>query len=208
VKTILVTSFQPGEGKSFASLNLGVAYSLLSKRTVILEFDLRKPMLSKSLELTAKRGISNVLAGKADMDSLLVEVPGYDGNLFVLPAGSLPPNPAELISGVNMPGLIANLREQFDYIIIDSPPLNVVTDASLLQEYADITVVVLRQNYTSRMVYEKLNQRVMQHPGQPLYIILNDTGKTKRYEDKYGYSGGYYHDKDHVAQKEEPTIMN
>ena len=206
VKTILVTSFQPGEGKSFASLNLAVSYSLLNKKTVILEFDLRKPMLAKSLGLTAKRGISNILAGKCELDTLLTEVPDHDGNLFLLPAGSLPPNPAELISGVNMPELMNKLKEQFDYIIIDSPPLNVVTDATLLQEFADITVVVLRQNYTSKLVYERLNQRLIQQPDQPFYILLNDTGKTKRYEDKYGYSGGYYQDKDHVIAKEEPAL--
>jgi tyrosine-protein kinase Etk/Wzc len=206
VQTILVTSFQPGEGKSFVSLNLGLAYSLLNKRTVILEFDLRKPMLTKSLGIPAKRGISSILVGKSGIEELLIEVPDHDGNLFVLPAGSLPPNPAELISGINMPGLINSLREQFDYIIIDSPPLNVVTDATLLQEYADITLVVLRQNYTSKLVYEKLNQRIAQHPDQRLYIVLNDTGKTKRYEDRYGYSGGYYHDKDHIVPKEEATL--
>ena len=173
---------------------------------MILEFDLRKPMLSKNLGIGAKKGISNILVGKSELYDLLVEVPDHNGNLFVLPAGSLPPNPAELISGVNMPELMKVLEEQFDYIIIDSPPLNVVTDATLLQDYADITLVVLRQNYTSKFAYEKLNQRITQHPDQPIYIILNDTGKTRRYEDKYGYSGGYYQDKDHVAPKEETLV--
>jgi tyrosine-protein kinase Etk/Wzc len=201
VKTILVTSFQPGEGKSFASLNLGVAYALLGKRTVILEFDLRKPRLTKNMNLVAKKGISNILAGKAVLDDLLIEIPDHDGNLFVLPAGSLPPNPAELISGINMPELIQQLEEQFDFIIIDSPPLNVVTDASLLQKFADITVVVLRQNYTLKAVYSKLSQRATQHPDQPIYIVLNDTGRKKRYEDRYGYASGYYHDKDHTPAK-------
>ena len=201
VKTILVSSFQPGEGKSFASLNLAVSYALLDKKTVILEFDLRKPGLTKNMGITAKEGISNILAGKSKVDDLLVEVPDHGGNLFVLPAGNLPPNPAELISGTNMDFLISMLEERFDYIIIDSPPLNVVTDASLLQKHADITIVVLRQNYTSRLVYEKLNQRKADHPDQPIYIILNDTGKTKRYEDKYGYASGYYHDKDYTPVK-------
>jgi tyrosine-protein kinase Etk/Wzc len=201
VKTILVSSFQPGEGKSFISLNLAVSYALLDKKTVILEFDLRKPQLSKNLGLSVKHGISNILAGQAELDDLLIEIPGHEGNLFVLPAGSIPPNPAELISGKNMSSLLEMLHERFDYIIIDSPPLNVVTDATLLQKYADITIVVLRQNYTSMMVYEKLNQRVAHYPGQPVYILLNDTGKAKRYEDKYGYGGGYYYDNNHTTIK-------
>ena len=201
VKTILVSSFQPGEGKSFVSLNLAVSYALLDKKTVILEFDLRKPKLSKNLGLSVKNGISNILAGKAELDDTLIEIPDHGGNLFVLPAGSIPPNPAELISGKNMHYLMEMLHERFDYVIIDSPPLNVVTDATLLQKYADITVVVLRQNYTSMMVYEKLNQRMAQYPGQPVYILLNDTGKAKRYEDKYGYASGYYHDNSHPSIK-------
>ena len=106
VKTILVSSFQPGEGKSFVSLNLAVAYALLDKKTVILEFDLRKPKLIKNMGLTAKQGISGILAGKSKLDELLMEVPDHGGNLFVLPAGNLPPNPAELISGPNMPHLV------------------------------------------------------------------------------------------------------
>ena len=199
VKTILVTSFQPGEGKSFASLNLAASYALLRKRTVILEFDLRKPQLIKNIGLSSKEGISNILAGKGNLDDLLIEVPEHEGMLYILPAGNLPPNPAELISGDQMEYLIKMLQERFDYIIIDSPPLGVVTDATLLQRFADITILVLRQNYTSNLVYEKLNQRAFQHSNQPTYIILNDMGRSKRYEDAYGYSGGYYHDKEYVA---------
>jgi len=199
VKTILVTSFQPGEGKSFASLNLAVSYALLGKRTVILEFDLRKPQLIKNMGITSKEGISNILAGKGNLDSLLIEVPEHEGNLFILPAGNLPPNPAELISGDQMEYLVKMLQERFDYIIIDSPPLGVVTDATLLQRYSDITILVLRQNYTSNLVYDKLNQRAFVHTNQPVYLILNDMGKSKRYEDAYGYSSGYYHDKEYVA---------
>jgi capsular exopolysaccharide synthesis family protein len=208
VKTILVTSFQPGEGKSFVSLNLAAAYALLDKKTVILEFDLRKPKLTKNMGLTTNEGISNLLAGKSNLDESLIEVPGHGGNLFVLPAGNLPPNPAELISGKNMAYLVKMLEERFDYIIIDSPPLSVVTDATLLQKYADITVLVLRQNYTSMMVYEKLNQRVAQYPDQPVYILLNDTGKAKRYEDKYGYTSGYYTDKDYTPIKKLPETTD
>ncbi|MEO8404389.1 MAG: polysaccharide biosynthesis tyrosine autokinase [Chitinophagaceae bacterium] len=196
VKTILISSFQPGEGKSFVSLNIATSYALLDKKTVVLEFDLRKPKLSKNLGLTTKGGISNILAGKTQLDDVLIEIPGHDGNLFLLPAGTLPPNPAELISGSNMGCLLKMLQERFSYIIIDSPPLNVVTDATLLQKYADITVIVLRQNYTSKDAYEHLNQRVAKNPGEPIYLLLNDTGKTKRYEDKYGYASGYYHDKE------------
>lgn len=198
VKTILVTSFQSGDGKSFVSLNLAAAYALLNKKTVILEFDLRKPHITKNLGIDAKEGISNILAGKSKLEDLLLEIPGYESNLYLLPAGYLPPNPAELISGSKMGCLIKVLKERFDHIIIDTPPFSLVTDAALLQQYADINLVVLRQDYTSKDVYAELKQ-VAHNPAIPTYLLLNDVGRRKRYQNgygysRYGYAKGYYHE--------------
>ncbi len=126
---------------------------------------------------------------------MLVEIPGYENKLFLLPAGNLPPNPAELISGPKMECLIKNLQEHFDHIIIDTPPFSLVTDASLLQKYADITLIVLRQGHTSRDVYKVLNNGIGSRPDRPVYLLLNDVGKRKRYRDGtvgYGYGNGYY----------------
>lgn len=195
VKTILVTSFQPGDGKSFISLNLAAAYALLNKRTVLLEFDLRKPRISKMLDIEAKNGISSILAGKEKPEGLLIELPGYNSNLFVLPAGYLPPNPAELISGNNMKNLMRMLQENFDVIIIDTPPFSLVTDASLLQRHADISLVVLRQGHTAKDVYPELKLHTERNPEAPMYLLLNDVGKKRRYQDGYSsykYGKGYY----------------
>jgi len=196
VKSILVTSFQPGDGKSLVSLNLAAGYALLNKKTVILEFDLRRPHITKHLGIDAKEGISSILSGKSSLNDLLVEIPGYDKNLFLLPAGHLPPNPAELISGPRMACLIKGLQESFDHFIIDTPPFSLVADVSLLQQYADITLIVLRQDYTSRDVYTELKQRSARHPDRPTYLLLNDVGKRKRYQGGYGYDygKGYYHE--------------
>jgi len=195
VKSILITSFQPGDGKSFISLNLAAAYALLNKKTVLLEFDLRKPAISKMLDINVKDGISSALAGKEKPEELLVEVQGYNSNLFVLPAGYLPPNPAELISGNNMKSLMKALHENFDVIIIDTPPFSLVTDASLLQRYADISVIVLRQGHTAKDVYPELKLYAERNPEAPLYLLLNDVGKKKRYQNGYSsykYGKGYY----------------
>lgn len=199
VKTILVTSFQPGDGKSFVSLNLAASYALLNKKIIVLEFDLRKPKISKMLDIEPQKGISSILAGKEDPDSLWIEIEGYDSNLYLLPAGYLPPNPAELILGKNMQCLIKRLKEHFDYIIIDTPPFNLVTDATLLQQYADISVCVLRQSHTSKDVYSELKLYKDKHPEYPLYLLLNDIGKRKQYQNgygsyRYGSGKGYYHD--------------
>ncbi|HMG66780.1 MAG TPA: polysaccharide biosynthesis tyrosine autokinase, partial [Chitinophagaceae bacterium] len=192
VKTILVTSFQPGDGKSFVSLNLAAGYALLNKKIVMLEFDLRRPHIAKDLGLDTEKGITDVLNGQSSLDDVLVEIEEYGGCLFVMPAGNLTFNPAELISGPAMSDLMKTLQERYDYIILNTPPISVVTDASLLQQYADITLVVLRQGHTSREIYTALKNRTAEHPDDPIYLLLNDVGKNRRYRGGYGYGGYEY----------------
>ncbi|RYG53318.1 MAG: polysaccharide biosynthesis tyrosine autokinase [Chitinophagaceae bacterium] len=191
-RKILVTSAQPGDGKSFISINLAASYALLGKKTVLVELDLRKPHVSKYLNITSKQGISSILSGKAQMKDVLVEVPEFDGLLHLLPAGYLPPNPAELISMPNMEKLINELEAQFDYVIIDTPPFGLVTDAILLQRYADITLAVLRQGHTNKDAYKQLNQRITQKADYPIYAVLNGVGWRKRYQRGYGYGNYSY----------------
>ncbi len=193
-KTILVTSHRPGEGKSFTSLNLGASYALLDKKVVILEFDLRKPRLMRNLGLSATHGISTYLTRTMNLDEVLVEVPGYNGNFWVMPTGPIPPNPAELILGQNMKLLMDELLARFDHVIIDSPPFSAVTDATLLQQYADVGVVILRQGYSDKEAYSDINNRINQFPEFPIYLVLNGTGKTTKYSyygSKYGAGYGY-----------------
>jgi tyrosine-protein kinase Etk/Wzc len=198
-KTILITSHRPGEGKSFTSLNLAASYALLDKKVVILEFDLRKPRLMQNLGLSATIGISNFLTRAMNINDVLVEVPGYNGNFWVMPTGPIPPNPAELILGENMKVLMDNLTARFDHIIIDSPPFTVVTDATLLQKFADIGVIILRQGYSDKDAYADINNRIHQFPDFPTYLVLNGVGRTTKYSysaSKYGkgFGYGYYGD--------------
>jgi tyrosine-protein kinase Etk/Wzc len=201
IKTILVTSFQSGDGKSFVSLNLAAGYALLNKKTVIVEFDLRRPSISAGLGLDTPVGISSVLSGKSSYEDVLVMLPGFYNNLYLLPAGELPTNPAELISGSRMDSLIKELVKNFDYIIIDTPPFSLVSDATLLQQYADKTLIVLRQDYTSQQVYPELKRWINGHiDNTSTYVVLNDAGKTKRYQEANGYiyDRKYYHDEDNL----------
>jgi Mrp family chromosome partitioning ATPase len=134
------------------------------KKVVILEFDLRKPRLSKNLGLDTKSGLSSYLTREAKLEDLLIEIPGHGGdNFFLLPSGPIPPNPAELILGNKMGILMNELEQKFDYIILDTPPFSVVTDATLLQSFSDISIVVLRQGYSFKSVYEILNQRLFKY---------------------------------------------
>ncbi|PZR24717.1 MAG: hypothetical protein DI535_21215 [Citrobacter freundii] len=188
VKRIMVTSSQPADGKSFISINLAASYALLGKKTVLVELDLRKPHVAKYLGLKPAKGISDVLVGKEKVDNVLVEIPGFDSMLYLLlPSGYLPPNPAELISTAQMDQLMAGLAEKFDFIIIDTPPFGLVTDAVLLQKHADVTLAVLRQGHTHKDAYKLLNYRKKQRPDYPIYAVLNGVGKKKRYAESYGY---------------------
>ncbi|MCO5235646.1 MAG: polysaccharide biosynthesis tyrosine autokinase [Chitinophagaceae bacterium] len=192
--TLLVTSNRPEEGKSFTSLNLAASYALLNKKVVVLEFDLRKPRLGTALNIRSHSGISNYLAGSAtSVNSLLHEVPGFEQRFFLLPAGPIPPNPAELILGDRMKEMMDELKNQFDYIIFDTPPYGLVTDSALLAAHADISIVVLRQGFTFKWVLQELNKKINDHPAQPLYTVINRVGERHRYGSykQYGYKYGY-----------------
>ncbi|RZK16239.1 MAG: tyrosine-protein kinase family protein, partial [Flavobacterium sp.] len=177
VKCILIKSLQPGDGKSFVSLNLAASYALLNKLTIILECDLRKPSIAKSLGVNPSAGIADILARNSPVDDLIIEVPGYDGHLFLLPAGGPSSNSAELISGAGMESLVKSLKDQFDYIVIDSPASDLVADAELLRQYADLTLIVLRQNHSSIEILKRAKFLSGKTSDKPAFILLNDVVK-------------------------------
>jgi len=173
-QTILVTSRNLGEGKSFVSLNLAAAFALLNKKVVILEMDLRKPKLATSLNMESGEGMIAYLSEQAPLADLLLTVPETNGKLKLLPAGSSTVyNAAELLDSPALAEMIVELKKTFDHIIIDSPPFGLVTDASLIRPYADVTINVVRQGYTTKDIYSDLNQRVTASPEHKEYIILN-----------------------------------
>lgn len=190
-QVILVTSHRPSEGKSFTSLNLAASFALLDKKVIVLEFDLRKPRLTQSLKVTASKGISNYLSSNSsDLNSLLYEIPGFNERLYLLPAGPVPPNPAELILGDKMKIMMDELKKRFDYIILDTPPYSLVTDSSLLSEYAEVNLVVLRHGFTFKFVLKELNKKIEDNPSQPLYTVINRVGERRNYTKykTYGYT--------------------
>jgi len=144
-QTILVTSVVPGEGKSFIAENLAVAYASFGKKTLLLGFDLRKPKLYKDLNLNNTIGLTSIIVGKHTI-SEAVQNPHVE-NLNVIMAGPIPPNPAELIASTETEKIFAELKKEYDYIIIDTPPVALVTDALLLMKYADSKIFVARQEY-------------------------------------------------------------
>lgn len=191
LKVICVTSSVPGEGKTFCSVNLASVYALSGKKTIVLFADLRRPRIDKELKIDAENGLSNVLIGKSRLQDVIQKssIP----NLFVLPPGPTPPNPAELLGAEQMEKVMEELREQFDYIVIDTPPLGLVADSLLLIKWSDVITYIVRHNYTRKIFLQKINEMYDEQRVQNLSIIINDIfGDTVGYGYGYGYRYGGY----------------
>ncbi len=148
IRTIVVTSSEPGEGKSTTSGNLAFAFAQSDKKTIIIDCDLRKPSLHKKFKISNTSGLSDVLIGRVKVDEAVHE---YSKNLDVLTSGKLPPNPSEMLGSKTMENLVKALKSQYDIIILDSSPLQAVTDSQILSAKADGTVLVVRAGKTKKI---------------------------------------------------------
>lgn len=184
---IMVTSSYSGEGKSFVTTNLGGSLALTGKKTILLEFDLRKPKIASGLGLGKLKGITHYMLDKASLDDLIVNVPGVE-NMSVLPCGVIPPNPAELILSPKLAELFNELKKRFDIIVIDTAPVGLVSDSMTLRKFADCTLFIVRQRYTYKKQIHLINEMYTQQKLPRLTILINDikTGGV------YGYYGGAY----------------
>ncbi|UKJ07079.1 GumC family protein [Solitalea lacus] len=191
LKTLLFTSSISGEGKSFISLNLGASLAMTGKKTIILELDLRKPKLQKYLELSNPRGISNYLIGQFDLNELISKVPGQD-NYYIMTTGPLPPNPAELLISARFEELMNTLKDRFDYIIIDAPPVGLVTDAQIMEPFVDATLFVTRHQYTPKERIKMVDALYKEKRFKNLHLIFNGIKDGGQYGYGYGYGYGYY----------------
>jgi tyrosine-protein kinase Etk/Wzc len=191
---ILVTSSFSGEGKSFVSTNMGAVLALTGKKTIILEFDIRKPKVMSGLHLTKKSGISNFLVGKANLDELIIQVPDHE-NLWVLPCGPIPPNPSELLLDAKVSELFVWMREHFDVILIDTAPVGMVSDAMTLGKFADCTLYLVRQGHTFKKQVTLIDELYRSSKLPKISIIINDVKVKPGYGyygyGRYGYGYGY-----------------
>ncbi|MCW3073163.1 MAG: hypothetical protein JWP69_232 [Flaviaesturariibacter sp.] len=185
---ILITSSFSGEGKSFIATNMGAVLSLGGKRTIVLEFDIRKPKILSGLDIPKKPGLTNYILGKIRLEELPIPVEGYE-NLFVLACGPIPPNPAELLLEPRMAELFAYLRKEFDVIIMDTAPVGMVSDALTLSQFADCTIYITRQGVTHKKQLQLIEEYHTQNKLPKSSIILNDVKMGGGYG-YYGY-GGY-----------------
>lgn len=191
-KVIQFTSTISGEGKTFISSNLAMSMALLGKKVILLGLDIRKPRLAEMFGFKDyKKGITTFLAGDPNDRDLLFEQilsSGINENLDILPAGIVPPNPAELLSKVNLDNAIKFLSEKYDYILLDTAPVGLVTDTLIIARVADASVYVCRADYTAKNDLNLVNSLFEQGKLKNMSLVLNGVDMTKR---KYGYYYGY-----------------
>jgi capsular exopolysaccharide synthesis family protein len=183
---ILITSSMPKEGKTLTAINLAIGYSLLGKKTVLVDFDLRNPEIYSAFSLGNEKGVSTWLLGKDGLQDVIRETP-YE-NLFIIPAGPVPPNPAELSALEKTDELFKLLKEKYECIIIDSSPIGIVSDAFNLAILADTCLIIVRQNMTLKDLLENTVKELRTSDIKSISLLVNDLGPEYN---RYGYNGRY-----------------
>ena len=189
-KVFVVTSALPEEGKTSTALNLAITLARAGHRTVLVEADLRRPKAVTVLDLDGAVGVTTVLLGRVSVADAIQK--HSDSDLHVLASGAIPPNPAELLQSNAMHDLIKQLRDDYDIVVIDAPPLLPVTDAALLATHADGTLLVARWGKTTREQLAQAVDRLRQVDTDPVGVVLNMTpSRGAAYHGAYGYGYGY-----------------
>lgn len=206
-KILMVTSSIGGEGKTFCSINLATVFAMSEKKTIILGLDLRKPKIFTDFDINNDFGAVDYLSGASTLEKVIqtTHVPYLD----VITSGTVPPNPAELIMSDNMFTMIEELRKKYDYIVFDTPPVGLVSDALELAHFADVTLYIVRQNFTKKDMITLLNNRYSREELKNVSIVMNGFEVKAKYGYGYGYNYGYgygygaysngYHEKEPAA---------
>ncbi|TDO71510.1 capsular exopolysaccharide synthesis family protein [Flavobacterium chryseum] len=187
-KTIFVTSTFPSEGKTFISVNLAATFALSGRRVLLIGMDIRNPKFGEYINLPAL-GLTNYLSSSDnDVENFIIKHPGYE-NFFILPSGIVPPNPAELLMSKKVDQLFETLKKDYDYIIVDTAPVSLVTDTLLIAKNADTFVYVMRANVLEKRMISIANTFHREKKLPNMCILLNDTNSSSVYA--YGYGYGY-----------------
>ena len=189
--TIMITSTIAGEGKSFCAMNIASVYSLSGKKTIVVGCDMHKPLAMNGFKLTNTVGLSNFISGQVHQAKDVIQWTGYP-NLDVLVPGPVPPNPSELLISHRFKQLIQELKHSYDVIILDSSPLGLTNETLYLTRIADVTLYVLRQNYSDKGFLQYINSLKEKKGIKKLYVVVNDI--EAKYLNYHGYGYGYYDD--------------
>ena len=192
-KIILITSALPQEGKTTTSINTATVLAQKGTRVLLIDADLRRPSIHKTLGMGPRAGLSNVLTGGTTLQQATIRSSSLP-NLFVLPAGTPPPNPAELLASAQMIDMLAELREQYDHIVVDTPPTLSVTDAVVLSTRADAVVLVIRSGQTTKPALRRARDILAQVNARVAGVLLNAVNlDSPDYYYYYEYQGKYGH---------------
>jgi capsular exopolysaccharide synthesis family protein len=194
-KTIFLTSTFPKEGKTFVSVNLAATLALSGKKVLMMSMDIRNPKLSEYISLPDDRGITNYLSSNnLKIEDLIIRQEGFK-QLDILPPGVIPPNPAELLMGEKVEDLFKYLKMQYDYIVVDTSPVNLVTDTLLLAKFADCFVYIVRANMLEKVMLHVPNTLYKENKLTNMCLLLNDTDPSRGSYGYYGYYGYGYGEK-------------
>jgi len=169
---IMSTSTESGDGKTYFSINLASVYSMASKKTILVDMDIRKPSINQRFNIVQPMGVTNYLVNQCTLDEIILHLPKVDFD--ILPAGSIPPNPGELIRSDKLSVMFEELRKRYDYIIVDSSPIGMVTDAYSLAHLSDVNLFLVRNSKTNKTFFKKLCTQLKADNLPHMYSILND----------------------------------
>ncbi len=186
--TILITSTVASEGKSTISSNLATILEMAKYKTILINLDLRKPTLHKFFDIPNDKGISNFLNGECKLDEIICAT--EFANLDIIPSGPIPSNPSELVLSKQLPLIFEKLKEQYEYIIIDTAPIGIVSDTKTLMQYSDLNLIIIREDYAKKEFIQTLEFMIEKHKFKNIGLILN-ASKEKGGEYGYGYSYEY-----------------
>lgn len=196
IKVIMLTSANPGSGKTFIAMNLATSFAIKGKKVLVIDLDIRKASLSTYID-SPHTGISDYLSRQADTWQKIIIKGKTHPNLDVIPVGTLPPNPAELLSDERLAQMLNALRSEYDYIFVDCPPVEIVADASIINKLTDMTLFIIRAGLLERVMLPEIERFYTEHKYKNLSLILNGIENTHgRYGYRYGYSYGYGNDND------------
>lgn len=189
-RSFVVSSSNPGEGKSTTALNIASSFSQLGSKILIIDGDMRKPILHKKAHIQNSKGLSSVLVGFCGIDEAIHEINPF---LYLLPSGPTPPNPGELLSSEAFDELMVSLKEKFDYVIVDTPPINVVSDAVVAATRTDGIVLVARDRKTYHDDFKSTISSIEFANVKILGAVLNaiDAKETEKHKYKYKYRYRY-----------------
>lgn len=192
-QVMVMTSAQPSEGKTCTSLNLALALAQRQVRVLIIDADFRKPGIASAMGMSNEKGLSNILRGELSLDEVVLQSEALP-NLWVLPAGAAPANPTDLLSSPDMGKLIDELRQRFEHVVVDSPPILLMTDATVLSILSDGVVLVVEGGVTPMGAVVRAHRIIENAGGKILGVVLNkvDVRRGTYYGSYYGYGRGYY----------------